>query len=56
MKSPTDVDRSAPVLTDLDIEVAAPRDVVWRRPLRNEAEQASRGERKRGPAARAVAP
>jgi hypothetical protein len=30
MKHPTVVDRSAPVLATLDIEIGAPRDTVWR--------------------------
>ena len=30
MEIPTDVDHSAPVLTDLAIDIAAPRDAVWR--------------------------
>jgi len=30
MDTPTDVDRSAPVLTEIDIDVDAPRDAVWR--------------------------
>jgi hypothetical protein len=30
MENPTEVDHSAPVLTNLEIDVAAPRDAVWR--------------------------
>ena len=30
MATPTDVDRAAPALTDLSIEINVPRDRVWR--------------------------
>jgi uncharacterized protein YndB with AHSA1/START domain len=30
METPTDVDHSAPVLTELEIDIAAPREAVWR--------------------------